>query len=178
MSRFIAVLFVGLLLSATVDSRSVLAQKKTKLRSVTRVAYVWEPIPGSVFHKFTRALPKVSRVEVNQIAGREEQASGESIVFGKQHVRISSSKSLIGAQAEKFAGIWRSQKQGVGMACFAPAFLLRFYGDEKLYFETIVCFHCHNLLLSDDEQFWGFDAAGKEGKELLNAIKDFLPPTG
>ena len=178
MSRFMAVLFAGLLLSATLESESVPAQKKTKRRSVTRVVYVWEPTPGSAFHKFTRALPKVSRVEVSQIAGGEGQVAEESIVVGKQRIRIFSSKSLIGAQAEKFAGIWRRQKQGVGMACFAPAFLLRFYSDEKLYLETIVCFHCHNLLLSDDEQFWGFDASGKEGKELLNAIKGLLPPMG
>jgi hypothetical protein len=178
MLRHTALLVATLLLLATVKSGSVVAQKKAKRRSVTKVVYVWEPTPGSAFHKFTRALPKVDKVELSQIAGREGQAAEESIVFGKQRVRIFSSKSLIGVQAEKFAEIWRRQKQGVGMACFAPAFLLRFYVEEKLYFETIVCFHCHNLVLSDDEEFWGFDAAGKEGQELLNAIKGLLPPMG
>ena len=64
------------------------------------------------------------------------------------------------------------------MGCFAPAYLLRTYVEDKLYFESIICFHCHNLMLSEDGEFWGFDAGGKEGQELLSAIKALLPPTG
>lgn len=176
MSRPVAILV--LLVVATLAASNVEAQKKRKGRTVTTVVYVWEPTPGSAFYKFTRALPKVSKVELSQIAGREDQVSSESLVFGKERVRIFRSKSLKGDDAEKFATIWRRQKQGAGMACFAPAFLLRFYANDKLSFETIVCFNCHNLMLSDDGEFWGFDAAGKEGQELLNAIKDLLPPMG
>ena len=175
MSRRVAIL-VLLLLATLTASNVVEAQKKKKRRTVTTVVHVWEPTPGSAFYKFTRALPKVSKVELSQIAGREDQAFSESLVFGKQRVRIFRSRSLEGDDAEKFAEIWRRQKQGTGMACFAPAFLLRFYANDKLSFETIVCFHCHNLMLSDDGEFWGFDAAGKEGQELLKAIKDLLPP--
>ena len=176
MSRQIALLIFLLFTTLTVPSIAE-AQKKTKSRTVTTVVYVWEPTPGSAFHKFTRALPRVNRVEVSQIAGREAQAVGES-VFRKERVRIVSSKTVEGLDAERFAGIWRRQKQGAGNACFAPAFLLRFYSDGKLYFETILCFVCHNLMLSDDGEIEGFDAAGKEGQELLNAIKSLLPPMG
>ena len=173
-------IFICLLLFAYVASSDVVdgQKKKGPRRTVTEIVYAWDPKPGSAFYNYTKALPRVSRFEVSHIAGRDDQRFTEVKVFGRQLVRLSRTKTIAGDEAEDFAKIWRRQKQGTGAGCFAPAFLIRAYVEDKLYFETVICFHCHNLLLSEDGEFWGFDASGEEGKELLTGIQRLFSAGG
>jgi len=102
--------------------------------------------------------------------------SADVVVFqGKEPIRIMSSKILVGQKAERFAKIWRQVNRGGANACFAPAYLIKFYAGDEQLFETIVCFHCRNLMLTDGD-FWGFDADGPAGLNLLKELKSLFPP--
>jgi hypothetical protein len=148
------------------------AQKRTKGRKSNRkavetyvVAESWEPEKGSLFFKYTRQLPDVTRVKLRLIRNDKDQ------------VRILASTILLNDEAAQFAKVWRGLKRGVGAGCFVPAYQLKFYSNDKLLLETDVCFHCHNLTLLNDGLFehWGFDADGKSGQALLNSLKALLP---
>lgn len=167
------------------------AQKRSKNRKTKRtrigtgvVAERWEPEENSIFYKFTRALPKVDKVElylVGSIRGVEvadNALSVPGIYKGRFRVRTVASKTLLDSDAEQFAQIWRGLKRGNGGGCFTPAHYIRFYSSGQLLFETSVCFHCHNLTLPNGEnnEPWGFDVDGKSGQELLNALKGLLSP--
>lgn len=62
-------------------------------------------------------------------------------------VKMLNSISLKGRDAEKVATLWRRLEPGNGMGCFGPAYLLRFYNQDKLLLDTEVCFHCCNITL-------------------------------
>jgi hypothetical protein len=117
-------------------------------------------------------------VEVAQIQSglSLDPSSSDRLIFqGKEVIRVLKTKTLVGDDAESFAKIWRQLNQGSSNACFAPAYLLRFYSGDQQLFETIVCFHCRNLMLTDGE-FWGFDADNPVGSKLLKELQILFPP--
>ena len=72
-------------------------------------------------------------------------------------------------EAQTITRFWRRLNQASGDLCFAPAYWLKFYSNNDLVFETIVCFGCQVLVLPDGE-FWGFDARGVVGAQLLKQL--------
>jgi hypothetical protein len=64
----------------------------------------------------------------------------------------------------------------MGMACFSPAYKVKFFAKETLLLGSTICFHCHNLTLPEEGrgELYPFDADGKTGQNLLKAIQSTL----
>ena len=152
---------------------SVLAQNKRRHRKHKSIPVgtgtspiSWEPEEGSAFRAYTRNLPAVTKIELQQITKHDGQ------------VQILSSKILVDDEAEQFAKLWRRLKRGSGAGCFVPAYDVKFYSGESLVLDTEVCFGCDNLTLPNGASStqWGFDRSGLEGRALLSALKTLLSP--
>lgn len=177
-------LIAGLLLTVVaapyIDADGQTNRKRhRRARTVIVELNSWEPEKGSLFYKLTRALPAVSQVEISEI--QSALALGprpaDVVLFqGKEPIRILTTKTLLNHEAESFTSTWRQLKRGSSSACFAPAYLLEFYSAKRELFQTIVCFRCSNLMLTDGD-YWGFDADGPAGARLLKKLKALLPPS-
>ena len=177
MTKILIATFLTVVLPLHIDSQTKRKSQGSR-RAVTVVLDSWEPEKGSFFRKVTRELPVVSKVEVAQIGSglSLDPSSSDRLIFqGKEVIRVLKTKTLVGDEAESFAKIWRQLNQGSSNACFAPAYLLRFYSGDQQLFETLVCFHCRNLMLTDGE-FWGFDADNPAGSKLLKELQVLFPP--
>jgi hypothetical protein len=143
----------------------------------TIVRYVWPPEKGSLFYKLTRVLPTISKIEISHIESALHPgplAANEAVFVGKHPVRILATTTVRDHEAQTITRFWRRLNQASGDLCFAPAYWLKFYSNDDLVFETIVCFGCQNLVLPDGE-FWGFDAHGVVGAQLLKQLNALFP---
>jgi len=177
MTKILIATLLTVVLAAHLESQTKRKSQGSR-RAVTVALDSWEPERGSLFRKVTRELPVVSKVEVALIQSglSLDPRSGERLIFqGKEVIRVLKTRTLSGNEAESFAKIWRQLNQGSSNACFAPAYLLKFYSGDQQLFETIVCFHCRNLMLTDGE-FWGFDADNPAGSRLLKGLQTVLAP--
>jgi hypothetical protein len=149
--------------------------RKPRLRTVVR--YVWQPEKGSLFYKLTRELPQISKIEISHIQSALHPGplrSDEILFHGKEPVRILATTTLLNRDTQGVTKFWRRLNQASGDLCFAPAYMLKFYSDDRELFETIVCFGCQNLMLPDGE-LWGFDAHGIAGVSLLKELNSLFP---
>ncbi len=153
--------------------------------NTVRAAEEWGAEPNSTFHKLITALPDIEKVELFYYRGKKRDPfyedappPGADRQFGML-VDVISSKTLISTEAKSFASMWRKLLRGSGAGCLAPAYRVRFYADNKMILESDLCFHCHNLTFKTNEngkgEIWGFNAAGKSGKELLAKLQELLP---
>ena len=128
-------------------------------------------------------LPEADEVEVillgdlkNPDHGFEEEDLSEYSVLGQTVLR--------GDDAKKANDCWKWMPRGrqYGALCFQPAYALRFKKDNKLLLETAVCWHCSIYTMPLTFGFWnfpveyGFDAHSKAAQDLLNLLKQKLPP--
>jgi hypothetical protein len=141
---------------------SLLAQNKTKP----------EVTP---YEKYVIALPAIDKVEILAVKGLSpnEQKDvdchqADIICRGFMPQQIVTSKTLTGSDANRVSSLWRKLRQGNGAGCFAPAYVLRFYQEDRLLLATDVCFHCCNVTLPGEG---GDGIASMCGSE--SAIADF-----
>ncbi|HKO41939.1 MAG TPA: hypothetical protein VJU84_01510 [Pyrinomonadaceae bacterium] len=170
-------LFTVIVTSYTNTSGQTNRKRHRAGRTVTVVVHSWEPEKGSLFHKLTRALPAVSKVEISQIESAlapGPQPDDVVLFENKEPIRVLTTRTLLDRDARSLTTTWRQLNRGSSSACFAPAYLLKFYSAERQLFATIVCFACSNLMLTGGESF-GFDADGPAGAELLKKLKALLP---
>ncbi len=95
-------------------------------------------------------LPTVDRVVVMKLAYAPVSAgqSKFSTAFWGGDLYLAKEVSIIGRDAEVFAALWRTQKVTPNkMICHNPHHAVRFYANEKLICETIICFSCVNASL-------------------------------
>ena len=175
-SRILISVLVSTIALASFTATNAQTKRKHKQRIVTIIPTTWEPEPDSLFYKLTRGLPTVTKVEISHI----QSALGpgalppDVVLFqGKEPIRILATRTLLNHDAAVVTNIWRRLKRSTSNACFAPAYLLKFYSNDRELFATIVCFACQNIMLPDGNT-WGFDARNGAGLMLLNELKVLL----
>jgi hypothetical protein len=107
------------------------------------------------YNKYVIALPTVDKVEILAVTGfppnewKKVDCTKPDIICGLSVMpyKILGSKSLRGEDANMVSMMWRRLRRGNGAGCFAPAYLLRFYQNDKLFLAAEVCFHCCNIKL-------------------------------
>jgi len=171
MSKLFAILLV-LVLAAP---EAAFAQRPRRQRKRTRITSVetgWPPNKDSLLYKYTRELPTVDTVEVNEVRLGSNYSQGFE-------TKILKTVTLRGAEAERFAKVWRVLNNGEGAGCFSPAYMVKFFADQKLLLGSTICFHCRNLTLptGNTSEIHSFDAVGPTGKNLLAAIQASLANT-
>jgi len=137
----------------------------------------------------TTALPLCDRVEVFYLDGMAwsgDEAKGlkpgEGFpirAYGSDEAKILGQVTLTGAEAEAFAALWRAQRfdPGLQALCHSPAYGLRFYSGNEMFFETSLCFHCSNFYVTNllGSGWWGFDTRTAEAGELLRRLQEIFP---
>ena len=129
-------------------------------------------------------LPEVDEVEVISLGDLKH--NGQGFVEGRiSDYNILGQTVLRGDDAKKASELWRWIPRGRQYMdlCFQPAYALRFKKDNKLLLETSVCWGCHIYTLPFGPfgrwgctTEYGFDADSKNAQELLNLLKQKLPP--
>lgn len=141
---------------------------------------------------FTEAFPEVDRIEL-YVFGRkakEEKDSSNTISppekfgigltvgggFGEPldeaskvplEFEVHSHITIYGKKCAEITDTWRSLTfQPNGALCHAPPYGLRFYRNDKLLFETTVCWKCHNFYMPE------MDPRTGEAKLLLYGFKE------
>jgi hypothetical protein len=145
-------------------------KKPRRKRHLTSAASSWPPEKDSLLYKYTRELPVVDSVEVSEVQYARSPTSNS------YETRVIKSITIHGAEAERFAYVWRKLDQGMGMACFSPAYRVTFFAKETPLLGSTICFHCHNLTLPEEGrgELYPFDADGKTGQSLLKVIQSTL----
>jgi hypothetical protein len=152
------------------------AQRARHKRKPTHVAggveNGWPPGKDSLLYKYTRQLPTVDTVEVNEVRLGPTEGQG-------YETKTLKTVTLHGVDAERFAKVWRVLNNGEGAGCFSPAYMVKFFADQKLLLGSTICFHCRNLTLptGNSSEIYSFDAVGPTGKNLLAAIQAALANT-
>jgi hypothetical protein len=175
----------------TTNSTSAQTRKQRKKPQVTQatIPIEYPADPEDPFYKMTAGLPGIDKVELFYIAlRREDQTSStqpnvvdmKGIPFGGvpgNQYQITVQNTLRGEAAEDFAAQWRKLLRGPGAACFAPAYQIWFWANDRVLLVTNVCYHCRNLTLpgTGSVEIRGFNAEGNSGKELLKRLKELLP---
>ncbi|HMO80193.1 MAG TPA: hypothetical protein PKD24_05330 [Pyrinomonadaceae bacterium] len=131
--------FTLLILSFLASCSAVYAQTK-------------QPDERTLFSQSVTDLPAVDKVEIFAVEGirtnrKDIDCTQPDIVCSMISGKILASKTLSGEDANKIADLWRDLRNGNGAACFAAAYVLRFYQNDKLLLVTDVCFHCCNVTL-------------------------------
>jgi hypothetical protein len=112
----------------------------------------------------------VDAVEVSEVQYARSPSSNS------YETQVIKSITIHGAEAERFAYVWRKLNRGMSMACFSPAYRVKFFAKETLLLGSTICFHCHNLTLPEEGrgELYPFDADGKTGQNLLKVIQSTL----
>jgi hypothetical protein len=128
----------------------------------------WEPEQNTSLYNYTRKLNNVTTVEV--IKGFNAMIEGENKLFFKVQKKITISEN----QLQNLLSIWKTIKRGEGMGCWNPHHVLKFYSDDNLILESEICFECHIITFNSWSDRSSFDASGKSGIDLYNAIENIL----
>lgn len=131
---------------------------------------------------FTEAFPEVERIELYTLvldsklkdapqegASPERFKIGSSIGFANAEifVAVDSHVTIDGKKCKEITDAWRSLTfQPNGTLCHVPPYGVRFYRNDKLVFETTVCWKCHNFYMPE------IDPKSGEMKLLLYGFKD------
>lgn len=145
----------------------------------------------------TEALPRCDKVEVFALKpeiGKAKNDVPKDRAFPIRpyavNAEIVDHTTLSGASAEKIVKAWRSMAfdKFAGAFCHEPAYGLRFYREDKLLFETSVCWKCQNFYIPEvtsknsgegnskgtQHQWYGFEK-NSASEELLALLRKELP---
>ena len=153
---------------------------------------------------FTESLPEVDRIELfrvvrdsdNSVPPKEpnvEQMSKDKFlirsfdgsVLGneKSYIDVDSHVTIKADRCKEIVETWRKMKfKPNGAFCHVPPYGVRFYKDDKLLFETTICWKCHNFYIPEYDPktgelkmvIFGFDD-NANAKKLLNLFQRALP---
>src|SRR5437763_16040065 len=94
------------------------------------------------FLPYTRNLPRIDKIELLKLELKDDRWDG----------KITTSKVLQGAEAQKVASLWRRQTYTSNLsACHEPAYAIRFYYHEKLIGYASVCWSCNSIFFHHTE---------------------------
>ena len=135
---------------------------------------------------YTEAFPEVDRIELYSLVidGKQREgqpnssSSPERFKIGGHEgyegfggldifVDVDSHVTIAGKKCKEITDAWRSLTfQPNGALCHVPPYGVRFYRNDKLLFETTVCWKCHNFYMPE------IDAQSGEMKLLLYGFKN------
>ncbi len=150
---------------------------------------------------FTESLPNADRIELYTLS--DQAIAGESELqadkrperflltaggYGEKdkpafYIGVDSHVTIKGTDCKSIVQAWRELDfQPNGTLCHTPPYGIRFYRDDKLIFETTVCWKCHNFHMpkvdpktgTAEMQLYGFKSEGK-AKKLLALLQRHLP---
>jgi hypothetical protein len=122
--------------------------------------------------RYTANLPAVDRIELLKLKSDDPRET-----------EIESTKTVVGAQAQAIASLWRSQSYEFDLVpCHEPPYEIKFYAKGRMIAFASVCWKCHNIVfiapkLAPTKNSISFDAQGKEGQELLRVFSKAFPKT-
>ncbi|HEY0385171.1 MAG TPA: hypothetical protein VGC64_04135, partial [Pyrinomonadaceae bacterium] len=119
---------------------------------------------------YLKHLPAVDKVELIALKRSDD---------GKEN-EVLSSKFMTGAEARKFAALWRTQSSGPDRsACHEPSYAARFYVKGKELFYASLCWGCSNILFFAPDFIGGLHFAGdsKRGQQLENFFQEAFAKT-
>lgn len=93
---------------------------------------------------------------------------------------VEQTKIVEGAEAKKFATMWRAQRfHGMPATCHEPVFGVRFFFKNKTTMHASICWECNNIVVVEPKlksnSTQGFARDSKMGKELLELFKRTFP---
>lgn len=156
------------------------------------------PLARMVALAHTEALPNCDKIELFALDSNLRSVKGAEIPKDQAfpirpyHVnaKILESVTLTGDSVQSISKAWRAMtfdKFG-GAFCHEPVYGIRFFRDDKILFETSVCWKCSNFYMPDVEQqtsatgakdepayqWYGFKA-NAASKGLLSLLRKHLP---
>jgi hypothetical protein len=115
------------------------------------------------FLPYTRNLPRIDKIELLKLELKDDRWDG----------KITTSKVLQGAEAQKVASLWRRQTYTSNLsACHEPAYAIKFYYHKKLIGYASVCWSCNSIFfitpnLHRTQSFAGGDKRGEQLSEIF-----------
>jgi hypothetical protein len=115
------------------------------------------------FLPYTRNLPRIDKIELLKLELKDDRWDG----------KITASKVLKGAAAQRLASLWRRQTYTSNLsACHEPAYAIKFYYHEKLIGYASVCWSCNSIFfitpnLHRTQSFAGGDKRGEQLSEIF-----------
>ena len=115
------------------------------------------------FLPYTRNLPRIDKIELLKLELKDDRWDG----------KITASKVLQGAEAQKVASLWRRQTYTSNLsACHEPAYAIKFYHHKKLIAYASVCWACNSIFfiepnLHRTQSFAGGDKRGEQLSEIF-----------
>jgi hypothetical protein len=115
------------------------------------------------FLPYTRNLPRIDKIELLKLELKDDRWNGE----------VAASRVLKGAEAQKFASLWRRQTYTSSLsACHEPAYAIKFYYREKLIAYASVCWSCNSIFfitpnLQRTQSFLGGNERGEQLSEIF-----------
>jgi hypothetical protein len=126
-------------------------------------------------------LDECDRVELYRLGQETNDADGDTFPIRayKSQYKVEAVIVLSQEQAAQIISLWKNQTFDIRLSalCHKPALGYRFYRNNKLVFETSVCWECYNFsftTLKFIHGFWGFDANNNAGKTLFNVSTEML----
>lgn len=182
-------LFISIVLCVSVYSQEEKALRSS-VAEVTRLA-------------FTESFPEVDRIELFRLRVSDksvppkepnvEQMSKDKFLVRsfdgsvrdneKSYIDVDSHVTIKAGNCKEIVETWRKMKfKPNGAFCHAPPYGVRFYKDDKLLFETTICWKCHNFFIPEYDPesgelkmvIFGFDD-NANAKKLLNLFQRALP---
>jgi len=143
---------------------------KTSLSRMSALAYT-EAFPDvDRIELYTLLLERKLRVEqLDALQSNKKFKIGSSNGFGGAdvYVEVAAHVTIDGKKCKNITDAWRSMTfQPNGALCHVPPYGIRFFRNEKLLFETTVCWKCHNFYMPE------IDSQSGEMKLLLYGFKD------
>ncbi len=150
---------------------------------------------------YTESLPNADRIELytlSKVTAEDESENGaekspERFLLSAGgydekdvtliYVGVDSHVTIQGNDCKNIVETWRSLEfQPNGAFCHTPPYGIRFYRDDKLIFETTVCWKCHNFHMprvdpttgTAEMILYGFKNDAKS-KKLLALLQKHLP---
>jgi len=128
--------------------------------------------------EFGYRLEGIDQIEIMSL-GTESGSAGPAPRTAMDY-QVYKTSVVQGSELKPLMDYWHTLKRArfySGM-CHDPAYVLRFYNDGKLIFETSVCWHCHNYEWRGPlgTMFeYGFDADSDGAKAFLELLKSHSP---
>ena len=131
-------------------------------------------------HRHKEKAPDDPTQERFQIGGKQGFGGGETFEI---FVEVVSKVTIDGKKCKDMTDAWRSLSfQPNGALCHTPPYGVRFYRENKLLFETTICWECHNFYLPEIDpktgemklQLFGFKN-DSHAKKLLAIFQKELP---
>ena len=129
-------------------------------------------------------LPEFDRVVVYAIDFRTKPGQDRANAFPIRPYGTSSpilsQSAFTGDEASAVGAAWRSLDfdEDAGAFCHDPVYGLRFYREDKLLFETSVCWRCSNFYVpKEGGKGWRWDGfnRNRESATLLYLLKRLIP---